>query len=375
MVDEPVHLCRRVAARDRQPRRNGHLAHVGDHGVGDQPASCHVQRGTVTPLRDQPTWFRWLGPFLLVDQLFALSMARDELSSDDWRRFYLSAGIFNFIAWVTAVTVGLFVGSAIPPEWRLNAAPAIMFAGLIALGLTNRPGIVAAVTGAGVCYLALGVPNNGGILIGALSGVIAGYLADVAQDRRAAASTRRRSHPATRHQGPHDGRRICRSGAVRRTRHLRIASRAHRVPRGSSTPRERQPAHCATSGRPCCRHSPSTFSPVVRVRAVSRLRNSELSQRASWSCCSRATSLHRSPPGWSRCGSWSGCSDLRRSVRERAAQDQGSLPTWARASRISRSWPLVICDTTSLLTASSGVNHVRSSASCVGSQSPSTGTT
>jgi fructose-specific phosphotransferase system IIC component len=59
-----------------------------------------------------------------------------------------------------------------------------MFAGLIALGLTNRPGIVAAVTGAGVCYLALGVPNNGGILIGALSGVIAGYLADVAQDRR-----------------------------------------------------------------------------------------------------------------------------------------------------------------------------------------------
>ncbi len=63
-------------------------------------------------------------------------------------------------------------------------APAIMFAGLVALGLTNRPGIVAAVTGAGVCYLALGVPNNGGILVGALSGVIAGYLADVAQDRR-----------------------------------------------------------------------------------------------------------------------------------------------------------------------------------------------
>jgi fructose-specific phosphotransferase system IIC component len=89
----------------------------------------------------------------------------------------------------------MFVGSAIPPEWRLNAAPAIMFAGLIALGLTNRPGIVAAVTGAGVCYLALGVPNNGGILIGALSGVIAGYLADVAQDRRAATYARVSSSP------------------------------------------------------------------------------------------------------------------------------------------------------------------------------------
>jgi predicted branched-subunit amino acid permease len=138
--------------------------------------------------RDQPRWFRWFGPFLLVDQLFALSAARVELSSRDWRRFYLAAGIFNFVAWVMAVTIGLFVGSAIPSEWRLNAAPAIMFAGLVTLGLTNRPGVVAAVTGAVVCFVALGVPNNGGILIGALSGVIAGYFAEVAQDRRDARS-------------------------------------------------------------------------------------------------------------------------------------------------------------------------------------------
>jgi hypothetical protein len=44
---------------------------------------------------------------------------------------------------------------------------------------------VAAVVGAGVCLLALDAPNNGGILIGAVSGVTAGYLADVAESRRA----------------------------------------------------------------------------------------------------------------------------------------------------------------------------------------------
>ncbi len=54
---------------------------------------------------------------------------------------------------------------------------------------------------------------------------------------------------------------------------------------------------------------------------------------------------------------------------------QGNLPTWARARRIRRSWPPVIWAMTSSLTASSGVNQERSRAFCVGSQSPSTGTT
>jgi len=137
---------------------------------------------------DQPTWFRRIGPFFLIDQLFALMAPRVELSSRDWRRFYLTAGLFFFTSWTLTVTLGLVVGSAIPTEWRLDVAPAIMFVGLVVLGLTNRPGIVAAVTGAGVCLLALEVPNNGGILIGAVSGVIAGYIADTVQTRRARSS-------------------------------------------------------------------------------------------------------------------------------------------------------------------------------------------
>ena len=136
---------------------------------------------------DQPRWFRWVGPFFLIDQLFALASVRTTMPGPLWRRFYLSAGIFYFISWTTAVTLGLVVGSSIPTEWRLDVAPAIMFAGLVVLGLANRPGIVAAAVGATVCLLALDVPNNGGILVGAVSGVVAGYAADVADERRSTA--------------------------------------------------------------------------------------------------------------------------------------------------------------------------------------------
>ena len=138
---------------------------------------------------DQPRWFRWVGPFFLIDQLFALVNTRTAMAGPQWRRFYLSAGIFYFVSWTTVVTLGLVVGSSIPTEWRLDVAPAIMFAGLVVLGLANRPGIVAAAVGAVVCLLALDVPNNGGILVGAVSGVIAGYFADVAQERRVAVGT------------------------------------------------------------------------------------------------------------------------------------------------------------------------------------------
>jgi len=136
---------------------------------------------------DQPRWFRWVGPFFLIDQLFALTSLRTEMSGPRWRRFYLSAGIFYFVSWTALVTLGLVVGSSIPTEWRLDVAPAIMFAGLVVLGLVNRPGIVAAAVGALVCLVALDVPNSGGILVGAVSGVIAGYVADVADERRATA--------------------------------------------------------------------------------------------------------------------------------------------------------------------------------------------
>ena len=105
--------------------------------------------GALAPrFRHQPTWFRWVGPYFLLDQVFALSSVRTELDDDDWRRYYLTTSLFFLITWCLATTVGLFVGSAIPADWRLEVAPAVMFAGLVVLGLSNRPAAIAAATGA-----------------------------------------------------------------------------------------------------------------------------------------------------------------------------------------------------------------------------------
>jgi len=64
--------------------------------------------------RDQPTWFRWVGPCFLIDQTFALVTPRATMDATSWRRYYLTAGIFFFTAWTTCVTIGLVAGGAIP---------------------------------------------------------------------------------------------------------------------------------------------------------------------------------------------------------------------------------------------------------------------
>ncbi len=132
----------------------------------------------------QPRWFRWVGPYFLIDQMFVLSSAAVELDDDAWRRYYLSVGGFFLTSWLATVTLGLFAGSAIPEEWRLDVAPAVMFTGLVIIGITTRPAAVAALTATLTTLAALEVPNNGGILIGAVAGVTAGYLAERAQDNR-----------------------------------------------------------------------------------------------------------------------------------------------------------------------------------------------
>jgi len=131
----------------------------------------------------QPQWFRWLGPYVLIDQVFALVNQRDDLDDDTWRRYFLSCGFFFLVGWNITVTLGMVVGSEIPESWRLGVAPAVMFTGMVVIGISNRPGIVAAVVGAGVTLLALELPHNSGLLVGALAGVVTAYLAETMMNR------------------------------------------------------------------------------------------------------------------------------------------------------------------------------------------------
>lgn len=132
----------------------------------------------------QPRWFRWVAPALLIDQVFALSTQHVDDDPAFFRRYYSVTALFFYGGWQMVTVLGFVFGSFVPDSWQLGYAPAVMFTGLVVFGLSNRPGVVAAVVGASVCFLTIGLPNRVGLLIGALCGVAAGYAAEVVAGRR-----------------------------------------------------------------------------------------------------------------------------------------------------------------------------------------------
>lgn len=126
----------------------------------------------------QPKWMQWVGPYVLIDQMFALASLRLEEDPRAFRAYYLAAGATFWTFWQVTVATGLFVGPVIPDEWNLAFAVPILFIGLIVIGIDKRPKLIAALVGAGVTYLTAGLPNRAGLLVGAVFGIAAGTIAE-----------------------------------------------------------------------------------------------------------------------------------------------------------------------------------------------------
>jgi predicted branched-subunit amino acid permease len=122
----------------------------------------------------QPGWFRWLGPYVLIDQLFAISVLETEADPRAFRTYFLAAGFTFWTLWQITTAVGLAIGPVVPEEWNLEFAVPLLFLGLIVLGVDKWPKALAGVVGAGVTLLAAGLPNRTGLLVGALVGIGAG---------------------------------------------------------------------------------------------------------------------------------------------------------------------------------------------------------
>lgn len=129
--------------------------------------------------QQQPGWFRWIGPYVLIDQMFALaSIEASESEPVTFRSYYLAAGATFWTLWQLTTALGIFIGPAVPQEWNLEFAVPLLFVGLIVIGIDKWTKVVAALVGAGVTYLAAGMPNRTGLLVGALVGVLAGSIAE-----------------------------------------------------------------------------------------------------------------------------------------------------------------------------------------------------
>jgi predicted branched-subunit amino acid permease len=130
------------------------------------------------PFRHQPRWLRWLAPFVLIDQVFALAVLRNDDPPASFRRYYLTIGIFFFAVWNLVVPLGMVVGPIIPASWQLDFAPVVMFAGLTMFAIKRVPAGIAALVGGLVSLAAAGLSDRLGILVGAVIGVVAGAIAD-----------------------------------------------------------------------------------------------------------------------------------------------------------------------------------------------------
>jgi predicted branched-subunit amino acid permease len=138
--------------------------------------------------RGLPLWFRIVAPYALMDQVFAVADMLDADVDDQYRlSHYVGSALPLMAFWWAATGLGVLVGNLIPPSWQLDFSIPLLFGGLMILGLSSSPGVLAAVVGGTVAVLASDLPSGSGLLLGAALGVAAGGVADWAAERRGGA--------------------------------------------------------------------------------------------------------------------------------------------------------------------------------------------
>jgi predicted branched-subunit amino acid permease len=126
--------------------------------------------------QQQPAWFRWVGSYFLIDQVFALAMLRSNDDPESFRTYYLSAGLTFWVLWLLFTAVALVAGPVFPQHWGVGFAVPVMFLGLLVVGIDRWPKVVAAAVAAVVTWLAAPLPHRSGLLLGAIAGVATGLL-------------------------------------------------------------------------------------------------------------------------------------------------------------------------------------------------------
>ncbi len=121
---------------------------------------------TLAPrFQDQPSWFRWVGSYVLIDQVFVLSQIKPIDEPTAFRRYFLAAGFTFWSLWMVCTALGVVLGPAIPPEWGVEFAAPVLFVSLMMAASDRRDKLAAAGLAMTITYLSAGLPNRAGIVI------------------------------------------------------------------------------------------------------------------------------------------------------------------------------------------------------------------
>jgi 4-azaleucine resistance transporter AzlC len=127
---------------------------------------------------------KWLLPlgFWLTDESFVVAAKRydDVESSQNKHWFFFGSAVFMYTNWQVCTFIGLVAGKAIPDpgSWGLEFAMIVTFIGMLVPMIKNRPAFLAVLVAGIVALVFHGLPNNLGLILAALSGIVAGVLSE-----------------------------------------------------------------------------------------------------------------------------------------------------------------------------------------------------
>ena len=138
---------------------------------------------TLAPyLRHLPHRWQLLLAYLTTDEAYAVSILRyrsgDESPRKHW--YFLGTGLTMLVSWLVATAVGVVAGQTIPDPlaWGLDFALPITFIGLLTPHVKGRPTLAAMAVAGLTAVVAHPLPNKLWLVLAALTGVVAGLLAE-----------------------------------------------------------------------------------------------------------------------------------------------------------------------------------------------------
>ncbi|WP_146346530.1 AzlC family ABC transporter permease [Phaeobacter marinintestinus] len=139
---------------------------------------------SLTPyLGAAPLWQRAFIAYFTVDQSYALSIAHYETSPEMSLaariRFFFGTMTPIVPAWYASSLAGAVLGAQIPESWALDFALPITFLAIAAPMLRTLAHVAAAFVAVAVALLAAGLPFNLGLIVGGISGMMAGARVEV----------------------------------------------------------------------------------------------------------------------------------------------------------------------------------------------------
>ena len=140
-------------------------------------------------LGEAPLWKRAILSYFVVDQSYALSLAKYETTPNMPTPSRLAYFFGNMAVtaplWYAMTLFGALVGTRIPPEYALDFAVPITFLSLIGPMLKSAAHVAAAFTSVALALMLAFLPFNLGLMVAAIAAMMVGAQVELMTQRRA----------------------------------------------------------------------------------------------------------------------------------------------------------------------------------------------